>query len=931
MAVEKSTLSDQIVVDARNNATTNRSKVTLAGHGMKFLPDNLHNDNPHLTTLDLRHNLLDLCSTDARCITLNDFSRFEYLAYLNIADNKLGQLPQSIGRLTKLEELNIVGNGLTVLPPEIGKLERLTRLYADFNQLSTVPTEMELLNKLTVLSLSHNNFIMLPSTLQKIKTLEVLVLSGNCLTCLLQKPAGLTYLDVRANNLQGIIEVNDLQMLQHLDISYNCVQKLEIASLSQLRFIDSSYNQLNSLTLHGESLQILVASNNRLKKLEIVSSVNKLEILDVSFNQLTYIPEIVCDAPQLVILDVSHNRLPNIPNRLFNSDQSQLQIVKLNHNLLNFLPEITTNFACRCIHLQHNLLSCLPLNLFICAIRLEELNVAHNRLLNLPLPYHPIQLKKLYLSSNLLNEDIFQLVSKCPKLQVLHLAYNGLQEIPESIFQNLSNLREFSMAANQLDQFPAGLITLPLLQILCLHSNKLTNVPQLSKYPSLKAIDLACNNLSKVSLMSIISPHLSYLDLSCNSQLQINPTEFHSLCSDRSVGIVNVDSKRRNAVPFTNETNNINNEDEDPWVLGFTETYSGTARLSISMDKKKQELSIVVIESNDREQVSLVKSFLPQLLKAEKSRTEGAIHYMCNTILAALRLIKTKWPHSDPSLTLYCLTPSPDDDDGCFVLRLVSAGQPAGCVLIDNGEAIAITENNMEDVPSVNQDWETALKAGFTTSNKSALSTEHLQPKRKTCFISEPQMKEIRLKNTESHLVIGSSALWEALEVQEILQIVDRNEQIVQSSKHLSELSMAIGNREGVCIAVLALQLDKANLFSNSSSNNSSDDNNQNINLLSSFPNISNWHNEDEDKIQNDELIEDAEKYKSWEYMLEQNHKMLFSRELETIHRSLAYRNTPIQNEDSSNWCSNNTSIHPHNFRGRYYCYGYYDKSKFPF
>lgn len=925
MAVEKSTLSDQIVSDTSNNAK-NQSKVTLAGQGLKFLPENLHVDNPRLTTLDLRHNLLDLCSNDVRCCSFNDFSRFECLAYLNIADNKLGQLPTSIGRLTKLEELNVVGNGLTSLPSEIGKLERLTRLYADFNQLYTVPSEMEFLSKLSVLSLSHNNFAMLPTTLQKIKSLEVLILSGNCLTCLMQKPSGLTYLDVRANNLQGVVDVNDLQALQHLDISYNCIQKLEIASLTQLRFVDSSYNQLNTIALHGESLQILVASNNKLKKVEILKSLNKLEIFDVSFNELNCLPEIVCDATQLVIFDASHNQLPNIPNRLFNNNQSHLQIVKLNHNILNYLPEISTNFTCRCIHLQHNLLSCLPSNLFIFAVRLEELNVAHNRLLNLPLPHHPIQLKKLYLSSNLLNEDVFQLVMKCPRLQVLHLAYNGLQEVPERIFQTLPNLREFSMAANQLDQFPTGLITLPFLQVLYLHSNKLTSVPEVSNCSSLKAIDLACNNLNKVSLGSIVSPQLSYLDLSCNNQLQINPTEFHNLCSERSVGVVNVNSRRKNAVPFTTE-NNMNNDD-DPWVLGFTETYSGTARLCITIEKKKQELSIVVIESNDREQVSLIKSFLPQLLKAEKARTEGTIHYMCNTILAALRLIKTKWPHSDPSLTLCCLSTS-SEDDGAFVLRIVSTGQPAGCLMIDNGEAVTITENNMEDVPSVNQDWETALKAGFTTSNKSALSIDQFAPKRKTCFISEPQMKEIRLKNTESHFIIGSSALWEALEAQEILQIVDRNEQTVQSSKHLAELSMAIGNREGVCIAVVALQLDKANFFSNSSSNNSSDDNNQNINFLSGFPNISNWQNEDEDKIQNDELIEDAEKYKSWEYMLEQNHKMLFSRELETIHRSFAYRNAPVQNEDSTNWCSNTASIYPHNFRGRYYCYGYYDKSKY--
>ncbi|KAL3185005.1 hypothetical protein MRX96_030892 [Rhipicephalus microplus] len=37
-----------------------------------------------------------------------------------------------------------------------------------------------------------------------------------------------------------------------------------------------------------------------------------------------------------------------------------------------------------------------------------------------------------------------------------------------------------------------------------------------------------------------------------------------------------------------------------------------------------------------------------------------------------------------------------------------------------------------------------------------------------------------------------------------------------------------------------------------------------------------------------DEQADEAEAYKAWEYMLAQNHKMLFNRELETLHRTLA-------------------------------------------
>lgn len=44
-----------------------------------------------------------------------------------------------------------------------------------------------------------------------------------------------------------------------------------------------------------------------------------------------------------------------------------------------------------------------------------------------------------------------------------------------------------------------------------------------------QVLDLACNNLRHLELASIVPNNLTYLDLSANSSLQIDPTDFQHL------------------------------------------------------------------------------------------------------------------------------------------------------------------------------------------------------------------------------------------------------------------------------------------------------------------------------------------------------------------------------------------------------------------
>ena len=65
------------------------------------------------------------------------------LQTLDLSDNQLTTLPESIGKLTNLQELNLGYNQLTTLPESIGQLTNLQELYLYNTQLTTLPPEIE--------------------------------------------------------------------------------------------------------------------------------------------------------------------------------------------------------------------------------------------------------------------------------------------------------------------------------------------------------------------------------------------------------------------------------------------------------------------------------------------------------------------------------------------------------------------------------------------------------------------------------------------------------------------------------------------------------------------------------------------------------------------------------------------------------------------
>ena len=70
------------------------------------------------------------------------------LESLDLYNNKLEELPESIGKLSTLKELDLYRNKLKNLPKSFGKLENLKRLTILENDITELPESIKKLKKL---------------------------------------------------------------------------------------------------------------------------------------------------------------------------------------------------------------------------------------------------------------------------------------------------------------------------------------------------------------------------------------------------------------------------------------------------------------------------------------------------------------------------------------------------------------------------------------------------------------------------------------------------------------------------------------------------------------------------------------------------------------------------------------------------------------
>ena len=164
-----------------------------------------------------------------------------HLLFLNLENNKLEGLPESIGELQELVSLDISENQLSSLPDRIGELQELRNLFLNQNQISSLPNTIGDLANLDVLFLDQNQISSLPDRIGDLKRLEGLYLSENQLSSLPDR-------------------IGDLENLRNLFLNQNQITSLpdRIGDLENLRNLSLNQNQITSLPDSIGRLQTLV-------------------------------------------------------------------------------------------------------------------------------------------------------------------------------------------------------------------------------------------------------------------------------------------------------------------------------------------------------------------------------------------------------------------------------------------------------------------------------------------------------------------------------------------------------------------------------------------------------------------------------------------------------------------------------------------------
>ncbi|KAL2764444.1 podocan-like protein 1 isoform 3 precursor, partial [Daubentonia madagascariensis] len=270
---------------------------------------------------------------------------------------------------------------------------------------------------------------------------------------------------------------NITRAAQHLSLQNNQLQELpynELSRLSSLRTLNLHNNLISSEGLPDEAFESLTQlqhiyvahnKNNLISKVPrgALSRQTQLRELYLQHNQLT---DNSLDATtfsklhSLEYLDLSHNRLATVPAGL----PRTLAVLHLGRNRIRRVEAARLRGVqgLRYLLLQHNELgsSGLPAGALRPLRGLHTLHLYGNGLDRVPLAL-PRHLHALVLPHNRVTMLGARDLASTPSLAELNLAYNRLASarVHRRAFRRLRGLRSLDLAGNQLTRLPAGLPT----------------------------------------------------------------------------------------------------------------------------------------------------------------------------------------------------------------------------------------------------------------------------------------------------------------------------------------------------------------------------------------------------------------------------------------------------------------------------------------
>ncbi|XP_072039567.1 leucine-rich repeat serine/threonine-protein kinase 1-like [Amphiura filiformis] len=295
----------------------------------------------------------------------------------------------------------------------------------------------------------------------------------------LQRPrynTHLVHIDLKQNDLEAIPEMLlwGIPWLEYLDLSNNKITKLpnseqtepDQSGLIYLKVTSNRLTYISNDVFMMPQLQMLSLARNKIAAIGVTEAegeeqpqwkCTRLQELNLSFNELTCLPERLSVASRLKRLEVSNNHLEQMKKPW----HCPMEILDLSHNQISEIPSIHVYWrqSLRILNLNSNNLRKIPHT--ICQLTmLENLDLSNTGIRRLPDKdtWKTFSLAKLDLSANHLVVWKAKKIARYPGslieyweyiepvelsfpdyfgtiLKALNLGYNDLHDVPDSICQ----------------------------------------------------------------------------------------------------------------------------------------------------------------------------------------------------------------------------------------------------------------------------------------------------------------------------------------------------------------------------------------------------------------------------------------------------------------------------------------------------------------
>ncbi|KAL1893783.1 hypothetical protein Sste5346_006286 [Sporothrix stenoceras] len=358
--------------------------VDLSSRNLITIPITLYSKAADITSLNLSRNLsLDVPRDFIQsCLNLRD---------IKYSNNEARKIPHSLGRASRLTFLDVSNNRIETM--EHAELEDITgvlKLNLANNRLKQLPTYFCAYHALRTLNISSNFLDKFPGFLCELESLIDLDLSFNLISSLPDAIGNLRNLEkfvITNNRLSGTFPpgFQDLQSLRELDIKYNTITSIDVISeLSKLEILTADHNAISQFVGGFERLRSLKLNANPITRFEIINPLPTLKLLNLSNAQLASIDDSFNNMRNLERLHLDKNYFVSLPNQIGNL--GRLETFSIANNSVGELPpEIGCLTELRVLDVRGNNIRKLPMEIWW-ANKLETLNASSNVLDNFPKP-----------------------------------------------------------------------------------------------------------------------------------------------------------------------------------------------------------------------------------------------------------------------------------------------------------------------------------------------------------------------------------------------------------------------------------------------------------------------------------------------------------------------------------------------------------------